>query len=54
MSKSTQQQPAVCKSARTVGILKPVFNPHQGGFLPPELRVYGTGFWLKNDRVFIT
>lgn len=54
MSKETKKQPNVCLSARTVGVLKPTFDPSQAGFKAPEITVYGTGFWIKERRVFIT
>lgn len=38
---------------RTVGILKPVFNPTAKGFESPQLEVKGTGFWLASG-VFLT
>ncbi|MFA5038615.1 MAG: serine protease [Candidatus Omnitrophota bacterium] len=45
----------VCSAVRTVGVVKPEFNPQQMGFwLPPQLRVHGTGFWLKKKEAFIT
>lgn len=54
MSKITQKQPNVCLSARTVGVLKPTFDATQGGFKAPEIIIYGTGFWIKERKVFIT
>lgn len=54
MTKTTKKQPNVCISARTVGVLKPVFDPTQNGFKQPEIIVYGTGFWVKDKRVFVT
>ena len=54
MTTATQKQPEVCLSARTVGVLKPTFDPAQRGFKAPEIIVYGTGFWIKNQKVFIT
>lgn len=54
MSKITQKQPNVCLSARTVGVLKPSFDPAQGRFKAPEIIVYGTGFWIKDKKIFIT
>ncbi len=54
MSKTTQKQPNVCLSARTVGVLKPIFDPAQRGFKAPEIIVYGTGFWVKDKKVFVT
>jgi hypothetical protein len=40
-------------AVRTVGILKPKFNPVAKGFDSPRLEVNGTGFWLNNGS-FIT
>ena len=45
---------SVCKAVRAVGIVKPKFNPQQKGFLPPSLEVKGSGFWLKQEHIFIT
>lgn len=46
--------PVVCGAVRAVGVIKPQFDPGKRGFLPPQLRVNGTGFWLKNQESFIT
>ncbi|MHB8155071.1 MAG: S1 family peptidase [Candidatus Omnitrophota bacterium] len=46
--------PIVCNAVRAVGVIKPQFDPSQRSFLPPQLRVSGTGFWLKNQEAFIT
>ena len=46
--------PYVCSAVRTVGIIKPKFNPQNNNFLPPQLEVKGTGFWLKDKRAFVT
>ena len=46
--------PYVCKTARTVGVIKPQFNSQTNGFLPPQLTIKGTGFWLKDKKAFIT
>ena len=54
MPKTTKKQPPVCLAARTVGVLKPSFDPDLRGFKAPELTVYGTGFWIKNKAVFVT
>ncbi len=48
------KKPFVSRAVRAVGTLKPEFNPAQGGFIPPQLKVRGTGFWLKNPEAFIT
>ena len=49
-----QQTPVVCHAVRAVGVIKPQFDPQQRNFLPPQLRVDGTGFWLKKHEAFIT
>ncbi|MBE6381531.1 MAG: trypsin-like peptidase domain-containing protein [Lentisphaerae bacterium] len=41
-------------AVRCVGALKPVFDAQQNGFLPPELTVAGTGFWIKDFGCFVT
>ena len=41
-------------AVRCVGALKPVFDASQNGFLPPELTVVGTGFWIKDFGCFVT
>ena len=41
-------------AVRCVGALKPVFDPQQNGFLPPDLTVAGTGFWVKDYGCFVT
>lgn len=46
--------PYVCSAVRTVGVIKPKFNPQNNNFLPPQLEVKGTGFWLKDKRAFVT
>jgi len=51
---ATNTSPIVCSAVRAVGVIKPEFNPQQKGFMPPQLRVNGTGFWLKNKEAFIT
>lgn len=40
-------------AVRTIGILKPKFNPIAKSFDAPQLEVNGTGFWLSNGS-FIT
>ncbi|MDD5040690.1 MAG: serine protease [Patescibacteria group bacterium] len=37
-----------------MGIVKPIFDPAIKGFHPPQLRVDGTGFWLKTYGLFVT
>lgn len=46
--------PYVCGAVRTVGVIKPKFNPQNNNFLPPQLEIKGTGFWLKDKNAFIT
>lgn len=50
----TNSVPYVCNAVRTVGVIKPQFNPQTKGFMPPQLTVKGTGFWLKDKKAFIT
>ena len=51
---ASETVPIVCSAVRAVGVIKPQFNPAQRNFLPPQLRIDGTGFWLKNQEAFIT
>lgn len=51
---TANQTPYVCGSVRTVGVIKPQFNPQISGFLPPQLIIKGTGFWLRDKKAFIT
>lgn len=44
----------ICSAVRAVGVIKPKFDPAQGNFSPPKLRIDGTGFWLKKHEAFIT
>lgn len=54
MDEQTQNNNKILLSAvRTVGILKPKFNPLAKGFDIPKLEVNGTGFWLSSGA-FIT
>ena len=46
--------PLICNAVRTVGIVKPTFDPVKKGFKPPSLQVFGTGFWMKGSKTFIT
>lgn len=46
--------PIVCHAVRAVGVIKPEFDPNRRNFQPPQLRVGGTGFWLKRQEAFIT
>jgi len=46
--------PIVCSAVRAVGVIKPEFDPSRRSFLPPQLRVTGTGFWLKSQEKFVT
>lgn len=40
-------------AVRSVGVIKPRFNPEQKAFEPPRLEIFGTGFWLKSG-LFLT
>ena len=51
---TNEKAPVFCNAVRAVGVLKPQFNPAQRNFMPPQLRIDGTGFWLKNQEAFIT
>lgn len=53
-NQTSKATPYVCSAVRTVGVIKPQFNPQTNGFLPPQLTIKGTGFWLKDKRAFIT
>ncbi len=44
----------VYQAVRCVGTLKPVFSAKDNGFLPPDLTVSGTGFWVKDFSCFVT
>ena len=44
----------VYQSVRSIGVIKPVFDSSINGFQPPTLQVYGTGFWVKEYRCFVT
>lgn len=52
--KYKEKTPYICSAVRTVGVVKPEFDPHTRNFLPPKLSIRGTGFWLKDFRGFIT
>jgi len=54
MKNKKNTTPYVCNSVRTVGVIKPEFDPQSRNFLPPKLSVRGTGFWLKDQRAFVT
>ena len=54
MTKHTVKQPHVTTAARTVGVIKPFFDPSIKGFRPPKLSISGTGFWIKDKNIFIT
>lgn len=47
-------KPPVFRAARSVGVFKPQFDYERKAFRPPQLKVYGTGFWIKDCRVFVT
>jgi len=40
-------------SVRSIGTLKPIFDFNTQSFLPPQLNIAGTGFWVDNG-VFVT
>ena len=40
-------------SVRSIGTLKPIFDITNQNFLPPQLNILGTGFWVS-DGVFVT
>ncbi len=40
-------------SVRSIGIIKPAFDPSKQDFSPPELNILGTGFWV-GEGVFVT
>lgn len=40
-------------SVRSIGTLKPIFDTNTQNFLPPQLNILGTGFWV-GDGVFVT
>lgn len=40
-------------SVRSIGTLKPTFDIATQSFLPPQLNILGTGFWVS-DGVFVT
>jgi len=40
-------------SVRSIGTLKPIFDFKSQNFLPPQLNILGTGFWV-GESVFIT
>lgn len=47
-------RPLVCRAVRSVGTIKPQFDPQNKSFRPPTLTVRGTGFWLKESNSFVT
>jgi S1-C subfamily serine protease len=46
--------PYVCSAVRTVGVIKPQFDSGRDGFLFPLHKIIGTGFWLREQKAFIT
>jgi hypothetical protein len=40
-------------SVRSIGTLKPMFDTNTQNFLPPQLNILGTGFWV-GDGMFVT
>ncbi len=53
MENQTNNNKSLLSAVRTVGIIKPNFNPQAKGFDQARLEVYGTGFWLSKG-VFVT
>ena len=47
-------KPPVFRAARSVGVVKPQFDYERRAFRAPQLKVYGTGFWIKDCKVFVT
>lgn len=54
LSNQISVRPYVCNTVRAVGTIKPQFDAGQKGFLPPQLRILGTGFWLQHTEAFVT
>lgn len=52
-AQKTEDHTKLLNSVRSVGTIKPFFDPKTQQFLPPQLEVRGTGFWVGNG-VFIT
>lgn len=52
--KSKKEELPVCRAARAIGFVKPKFNPKAQGFYPPQLRIIGTAFLMKEHEVIIT
>lgn len=48
-----KQNTILLNAVRTIGIIKPDFNPTSKQFDSPHLEIFGTGFWLNNGQ-FIT
>jgi len=46
--------PYVYGAVRAVGVMKPNFDARTGQFMPPQLKIVGTGFWLRDRRAFVT
>ncbi|MBC7766711.1 trypsin-like peptidase domain-containing protein [Arenimonas sp.] len=53
MENNTLDTTKLLSSVRSVGTLKPMFDIPTQSFLPPQLNVLGTGFWVGNS-VFVT
>ncbi|MFH1457083.1 MAG: serine protease [Patescibacteria group bacterium] len=49
----TNNNDKLLNSVRSVGIIKPYFDVKTQNFLPPQLNILGTGFWVEG-KVFIT
>lgn len=54
MDNNLQKSKIITNSVRVVGVVKPQFNPQNKGFDAAQLKVLGTGFWLKEKRAFVT
>lgn len=48
------QKPYVYNAVRAIGVIKPKFDNQKQNFLPPQLEVIGTAFWLKDYKVIIS
>lgn len=51
--KDTVDNGKLLNSVRSIGIIKPSFDVSTQNFLPPQLNILGTGFWV-GDGVFVT
>jgi len=52
---ATMNEPRIFKAVRAIGVLKPKFQASQrGNVFADELKVMGTGFWLRDQKTLIT